>query len=138
MATILREFSCNWCQQFFYVCQCCYRGQLYCCDGCRDAARRKSRRKSQHLYRTSDNGRKMNRQGANRRRINKENEIIAKNVADHTSTPIPSLVIVPPVRPEIPYCHKCGQVGLIVDEFPPRGYGNKRYQQFSAPDLTAW
>lgn len=132
---LLREFNCKRCHYLFYVCQCCYRGQLYCCDQCRIDAQRESHRTAQNLYRTSDKGRKKNREGENRRRLNKKKELNEKNVADASSTSLPPQIIISPIRHTmIPHCFKCGRIGRIVKEFPRREYGNNRYQPFSVPN----
>ncbi len=134
---LLREFNCQRCNQIFYVCRCCYRGQSYCCDECREINQRESHQESQHLYRTSDNGRKKNREGSNRRRLNKtkKNKHNVKNVADVSSTPLPpSIIIIPPQHNMPPCCHKCGRTGRIVKEFPRREYGDNRKQPFSTPN----
>ncbi len=134
---LLRQLNCQRCQQFFYICQCCYHGQQYCCVACRDAARCEAHRISQSLYRTSDLGRKMNREAANRRRINRENGTNIKNVADHGTTLPPPTGTIRPVRSTmIPRCCKCGEIGLVVTEFPPRGYGNRRHRSFSVPNTV--
>lgn len=135
---LLRALKCKRCQQFFYICQCCYHGQQYCCVVCREAARKEAHRIAQSLYRTSNLGRKMNREAANRRRINKKNGADSKNVADHGTTLPPPTVIVLPVRSsKIFRCCKCGAIGRIVTEFPPRGYGNRRHGSFSVPNPVA-
>lgn len=41
---------CEWCRAPFAICSCCYWGQRYCCDGCRDAARRKQCREADERY----------------------------------------------------------------------------------------
>ncbi len=135
---LLRELKCKRCQQFFYICQCCYHGQQYCCVVCRDAARSEAHRISQSLYRTSDPGRKMNREAANRRRNNKKNDADIKNVADHCTTPPPLTVTLLPVPSnKIPSCCKCGAIGRVVTEFPSRGYGNRPRRSFSVSNPVA-
>ncbi len=132
---LLRELNCKRCQKSFHICQCCYHGQLYCCVTCRDAAQSEAHRISQSLYRTSEMGRIMNRDAANRRRINKEKDAKIKNVADHGTTPHHLTVIILPVRSNmVPHCCKCGKIGRVVMEFPPRGYGNRHHRLFSVPD----
>ena len=135
---LLRELNCKWCQQFFYICQCCYHGQRYCCVTCRDAARREAHRISQSLYRTSDMGRKMNREAANRRRIKRINGANRKNVADHCTTlPPPTVILLPIGSNKVTCCCKCGKIGLVVTEFPPRGYGNRRHRSLSVQNPVA-
>jgi hypothetical protein len=136
---LLRALTCKRCQQFFYICQCCYHGQQYCCVACRDAARKEAHRIAQSLYRTSKSGRKMNREAANRRRINRKNGPDIKNVADHgTTLPAPTVIVLPVRSNKIPRCCKCGAIGRVVTEFPPRGYGNRRNRSFSVPSPVVW
>jgi hypothetical protein len=47
----LREVRCGRCALVFYVCRRCDRGQIYCDDPCRDAARRDDKREAQRRYR---------------------------------------------------------------------------------------
>jgi hypothetical protein len=114
----------------FCVCRRCWRGQAYCCDKCRLAARRKSHREAQRKYRQSEKGKKAHREAENRRRQAK-NQKQHKNMDDPTSTPQRSWVMQLLTRTKHhsflidlePRCHFCGADGQIVGRFPRRGYG---------------
>ena len=127
---LLLQIRCRWCRCFFYVCRACWRGQAYCCDPCRLAAKRDNHRKAQRRYRQSLKGKKAHREAENRRRHgwSKKSE---KNMDDATSTGPVSRGIIRFMqaknhiggRHEGPQCHFCGSFGLVVDRFPRRGYG---------------
>ena len=127
---LLLQIRCRWCRCFFYVCRPCFRGQAYCCDPCRVAARRESRRKAQQRYRQTLKGKKAHREDENRRRHgwSKKSE---KNMDDHTSIVLPSRCINRFMQTknhilghhESPRCQFCGSSGQIVAAFPRRGYG---------------
>ena len=127
---LLLEIQCRWCRCLFYLCRSCFRGQAYCCDLCRVAARRENHRKAQQRYRQTLKGKKAHREAENRRRHgwSKKNE---KNMDDQTSTMLPSMSI-NRIRkeenhiiahPRSPRCHFCGSNGHLVAQFPRRGYG---------------
>jgi hypothetical protein len=52
-----RLFLCGRCRQQVLICSCCDRGQIYCVDGCADAARRQSLREAGRRYQRSRDGR---------------------------------------------------------------------------------
>ncbi len=122
---LLKEIECKYCHSPFYMCRKHYHGHRYCSDECRKAFEVESHRKSQSKYRTSDNGREKNSDGAKRRRKMGEGEKNKKNVADEGSPPPTPCIILYPTRPgERPRCLICGVYGKVVKEFPPRGYGS--------------
>ena len=65
---LLVQACCKWCGTPFYVCRPCWRGQCYCCDTCRHAAKAQQRREAQRKYRSTDKGKKNHCEGENRRR----------------------------------------------------------------------
>ncbi len=127
---LLLQIRCRWCRCFFYVCRPCFRGQAYCCDLCRAAARRENRRKAQQRYRQTLKGKRAHREDENRRRHgwSKKSE---KNMGDQTSIVLPSMCINRFMQAknhiftqhESPRCQFCGSSGQIVAAFPRRGYG---------------
>ena len=127
---LLRSNRCRWCDLLFCVCRCCWRGQAYCCDQCRLAAKRKLHRQAQRRYRQTEKGKKAHRLAENRRRYSLS-EKKQKNMDDASSTAISAwcMRIVRDVRTLLfpvetpPRCHFCGSYGLVVNEFPRRGYG---------------
>lgn len=78
----LVELICRRCSGPFELCRDCYRGQAYCGDACRQAARRDSIARAQRHYAASRRGRlkHQDRQNQYRRRGSK------RNVTDHSST----------------------------------------------------
>ena len=127
---LLLQIRCGWCHLIFHVCRACWRGQRYCCDPCRLAAKRKQRREAQRRYRQTPKGKKNHCYAENRRRhgLSKKNR---KKMDDATTTRLPAwcmgllLVIGKRILPvqTTTCCHFCGSCGQIVDEFPRRGYG---------------
>jgi len=130
---LLREICCRWCGFFFTVCRPCWRGQRYCGDACRLAAKRHNHSKAQRKYRSTEKGKRSHRLSENRRRyrLNKKNHENEKNMDDATSTGPSARFIGRLVSAwnrifgagEAPRCQFCGSVGRVVAEFPRRGYG---------------
>ena len=126
---LLRFIQCRWCDFVFCVCRRCWRGQAYCCDQCRRAAKLRSHRKAQRKYRQTEKGKKAHRLAENRRRYRKINPPL-KNMDDAT-TRTPSdwamvtsrkenlVVFSPDLQGR---CHFCGRIGQIVSTFPRRSY----------------
>lgn len=81
--------TCRWCEFPFYCCRSCWRGQAYCCDGCRKAGYQRNRREAQRRYRQTAKGEKQHREGENRRRYRK-NAPNSKKMADTPSTTLPA------------------------------------------------
>jgi len=121
-------FSCKHCHLLFAVCQSCYRGQLYCCQSCRIEGQRLLHREAQRRYRQTVKGREAHRQDEKLRRMRKRVER-KKTVDDASSTPpIPHAILPLTEQFLVQHCHFCGCPGVLVKEFPRRGYGNKRHQ----------
>ena len=122
---LLKEIQCKRCGIIFYVCHSCWRGQAYCCEFCRDTAQRESHRKAQDKYRQTEKGKIAHRRQEKERRLrNSQNS--QKTVDDDTSTPSQpddNLQVTSPSSH--PCCYFCGRKGLIVDQFPRRGYGGR-------------
>lgn len=85
----LIQIRCRCCGIVFSVCQCCWRGQAYCCDECRVAGTQKNHREAQKRYRQTAEGKKAHREAENRRRhgLSKKNQ---KNMDDASSTVLPT------------------------------------------------
>ena len=129
----LVEVCCRWCGVRFCVCQRCWRGQAYCCEGCQRLGRRRVHREAQRRYRQTPKGKKAHRQGENRRRhgLSKRDE---KKMDDSSSKGLPWRVIGLLVYARLLMvharagfdksgrCHFCGCRGRVVDRFPRRGW----------------
>ncbi len=130
LALLLLFIQCRWCNLGFCLCRSCWRGQAYCCDQCRQAAKLKNQREAQRKYRQTEKGKKAHREAENRRR-HSQNQNKQKNMDDATSTPRRSWTMAFIVRVKInilhmnrgPKCHFCGVSGRIVSAFSRRGYG---------------
>jgi hypothetical protein len=117
--TLLIQIKCRTCLLIFYLCRSCYRGHAYCGEPCRKIAKRNAHRIAQSKYRTSEKGRKANRNAERKRRI-KKNE---KSVADRGSISSSTCVIIAPLTlPGEVRCRFCGISGRVVARFPRRGY----------------
>ena len=79
---VLRQLFCrgSGCGVMFYICGSCYRGQVYCGDGCRGRMRREQTRRAKRRHQQSREGRldHRDRQRAYRERCR-------RRVTDHTS-----------------------------------------------------
>ena len=80
---VWRELCCqgSGCGVMFYICGSCYRGQVYCGDGCRGRMRREQKRRAKRRHQQSREGRldHRDRQRAYRERCR------LRRVTDHTS-----------------------------------------------------
>lgn len=127
---LLRKIQCRWCDVIFCICRQCWRGQAYCCDQCRLAAKRKKHCEAQRKYRRTKKGKKSHRLDENRRRHG-QNQNKQKNMDDAASPPprrwaMRLLTRLKKRTWQLPLgsiCHFCGAGGQIVDAFPRRGYG---------------
>ena len=119
----LKEITCRCCGLFFYVCQSCWKGQLYCCDYCRRETRRKQHNASQKRYRDTEKGKKSHREDEKKRRKKQKSE---KTMDDRGSTVVSGDDIESKqVLHTSQCCHFCGKSGTVVSEFPHREYGGK-------------
>ena len=122
------------CGVMFYICNSCYRGQVYCRDECRRRMRRQQRRRANRRHQQSREGRldHRDRQRAYRERCR------LRRVTDHTSAgrarsgnikkPLTETEIRTPLavvvddRPQFercetatrPVCIVCGRVGVLT------------------------
>lgn len=126
---VLISVVCRCCHFSFCICRCCWRGQAYCSEDCRLSARRASHRKAQRRYRQSEKGKRAHRLAENRRRHGQKPPD-QKNMDDQASTQAISGCKVAAKfgkwacdRHHI--CHFCGAIGIIVKNFPRRGYGRR-------------
>lgn len=119
---LLKCVKCKRCSQQFYICNSCWRGQVYCSDECRDAAQNQAHCISQKKYRQTKKGKEAHRQQEKNKRLRDS----IKNVDDATSTPI---VVRDSVLTNLLFvgscCHFCGRKGQMTDHFPRRGYGGR-------------
>jgi len=134
---LLRQIECKWCHVLFCICRCCFRGQAYCCDECRLAARRHHHRESERRYRQTPKGKKAHCQAENRRR-HRSSQKNQKKMDDQSSTGISGycMCLLTWVRllvfharrwcDRAGYCRFCGCSGTIVPEFPRRGNESSR------------
>ncbi len=138
-AVRLLEIRCRWCGAIFCVCQSCWRGQRYCSDACRSASKRKGHQEAQSRYRRTEKGKKKHREAENLRRLG-----LSQPIVDDATSRLPcscSKIERPANSSEgrqvecgaigslrIGRCHFCGALGVIVDQFPRRGYGKQNYR----------
>ena len=80
---VLRRLTCNWpdCGLVFYICNSCYRGQVYCGKTCRKKARREQRRLADQRYRRSQEAQLDHRD----RQREYRDRCRHRRVTDHTS-----------------------------------------------------
>ena len=128
------KIYCNCCGKIFYMCRRCYRGHCYCSLECRISGYLQSHRDAQAKYRKTPKGKEQHRSAEERRRDRKENNNkwiqLFKQSCMCLSMVLKSLYKSDQIeeKEHIGYCDKCGQQGIIVDEFPPRGYGSSEKQ----------
>ncbi|MBF0399113.1 MAG: hypothetical protein HQK78_20230 [Desulfobacterales bacterium] len=130
---LLIRIRCPICDFEFNICRCCFRGQSYCSDVCREIGKREKHRQAQKRFRATEKGKKSHRKAENKRRerLKKKNE---KNMDDATSTPLSewcTLTIIRYLmllieRSRQNRCHFCGTIGQIVNNFPRKGYGKNK------------
>ena len=131
---------CKWCDLIFYICRRCDNGRVFCSDQCREVSRVIAHRRTQSKYRVSPHGKEVNRLGARKRRI-KSNQISTqpgqieadqKSVADRGT--IWSRIcdkVLSSFSNKEPRCHFCRTKGIVVKQFPHRGYGRGALQKSS-------
>lgn len=125
VAELILEIECHCCHQRFGLCRSCYRGQCYCCKRCRQIAQRKRHRLAQQRYRQTKKGRKAHREAENRRR-QKKNSRNKKNMDDEASTAgNPRAILSVQQLNMVNRCWCCGIFGILVKEFPRRGYAGR-------------
>ncbi len=133
---LLLEIECRWCGRRFCICRCCWRGQVYCCEECREAAKHEAHREAQRRYRWTGRGKQAHRDAEKRRRMGLSKK--RKEIVDDAGT-------TPPYREltlqygslkacnawasesgcRIGRCYVCGSWGIIVERFARRGYGKR-------------
>ena len=129
---LLREVTCKWCGLRFCVCRRCWRGQAYCCDSCRKAARDHAHREAQRRYRSTSKGRESHRHAERRRRMHRAK----KTVADRSSIPESSGFIV--MEQKTGCCRFCGCSGVVVEQFPRRGYAHRQEEPLEGRRANGW
>ncbi len=123
---LLIRIECKCCFIIFFLCRRCFRGHAYCSDQCRGISKRDAHRIAQSKYRTSEKGRKVNKEAERRRRMNKRQ----KSVADRGSIRQSKVAIMSPfsLMGKIA-CLFCGASGTVVARFPRRGYRPTSYDK---------
>ena len=126
---LLKKNICKRCGNIFHVCKSCWRGQAYCSDACRTAAKSEAHRKNQQKYSSTKNGKQVRALAASRRRRLSHSK---KNVADTPSTPVSDHVKrnYQGSTTLLPHCLFCGKTGSIVDHFSRCGYGRRHCDTF--------
>ena len=127
VAIFLKELRCRWCKQVFYICQSCWRGQAYCCDGCRMTAFRIAKQNRQRRYRRTAKGRKTHRRNERRRRLRQSKKTVGDAGSNSHSVVISSHKI---QFSTSQCCCFCGRSGVVVKHFPRRGYGSSQMVSF--------
>jgi len=119
---LLKRIECKRCGLIFHVCRSCFRGQAYCSGLCRDKARKEKRREAQRRYQQTEKGRETRRNAERRRRIKKSEKTVADqgSTSEYSRDNVPSKWLSTELR-----CHFCGTWGVVVQDFPRRGYGKK-------------
>jgi len=111
-----RLFLCARCRAQVFICRRCDRGQIYCANGCAQAARRASLREAAQRYQHSRRGRLAHAQRARRyrARINKVTHQGSLATAPSALLPAESMRAafahhrVTPSVPATTHCHLCG------------------------------
>ena len=88
-----RRYHCARCRQPVLICSRCDRGNIYCFDGCAEAAYNERRRRNSQGYQRSAKGRLKNKERQRRSRLAKalkELNAQANKQPDETSTPPPA------------------------------------------------
>ena len=108
------------CGATFFVCIRCDRGQRYCSDACRKAARRRQSRAATSRYQRSEAGRlaHRSRQKAYRERLS-ECRVTYQGTTS-VITPPPGRSIIPPT------CSLCGHQTIWVNPFAPLPFRLRR------------
>ena len=76
------NLKCPNCQETFYICKSCFRGEKFCSSGCKAKARKKSIRLAGSTYQSSPIGRKHH---CLRQKRYRKNQRLKKNVTHHSS-----------------------------------------------------
>ena len=122
---LLKQIRCKCCARIFYVCQHCWRGQVYCSAVCRREFQRRAHCRAQQKYRRTAKGKKRHQQAERRRRMRQGK----KTMDDTPSTAAADCATVRANR--LVCCRFCGQSGPIVDHFPRRGYAGTYLDRIS-------
>jgi hypothetical protein len=137
---VLRQRVCPGigCHAVFWICRHCDRGQRYCSDACRVAARRSQRRRANDRHQRSPEGKldhrdRQRRYRRRRARVTDQGSLSISfppssdcgapetaPVTDPSSPGVAAKRRCPPDRPLVPFlrCIVCGRKGRFVDPFP--------------------
>lgn len=80
----LEIIECRRCYQIFFLCHSCYRGQVYCAESCRVAARIAQHARAQQNYAATENGQERRTAAVAACRARQQ---LSKIVADAAETP---------------------------------------------------
>ena len=122
---ILKIIYCRCCGCIFYICQRCYRGQVYCSKQCRLAGYRENKRKAQKKYQNSIKGKEKRIKAAKRRCWRKKSKGFYKKLM---KTCICIMMLFTKKennkgnKKNIEKCNSCGKKGVVKEEFPIRPY----------------
>ncbi len=114
------------CGALFFICRSCYRGQRYCSEPCRQAARREQRRAANCRHQRTDEGRLDHR---DRQRAYRQRRLA--RVTDQGSAPMLTSASIPrqpdPAGPNARLlarrrvcCIVCGRRGRLIEMFKHR------------------
>jgi len=120
---LCKQKICRCCGKIFYICQKCYKGQVYCSDECRRAGYLERHREAQRRYQGTKNGKKKRNDASNRRRNGgKKNTGKFRRRLQTCMCRMMSLI---PKRDHKDDEHRekcsiCGIEGILVENFPRR------------------
>ena len=112
-ASTLRLRTCRalGCRVMFFVCVRCDRGQRYCCDDCRKAARRRQTRAANKRYQRGEAGRLAHRARQKTYRAHRSRRSVTYQGTTSATAPRLGRPICPPT------CAICGHQTVWVDPF---------------------
>jgi hypothetical protein len=118
----LRMRSCHGpgCGAPFFVCIRCDRGQRYCSDACRKAARRRQTRAANSRYQCSEADKLAHRSRQKAYRERRSRCRVTYQGITSVITPHPGRSIIPPT------CSRCGHQTVWVNPFAPLPYRLRR------------
>jgi len=120
--TFLKEITCQWCGECFWICHSCWRGQVYCSSSCRCFGYRRCQQKRQAKYRQTDKGKKTRRKAEQKRSLGQSPK---KSGDDTSNTSFSVLSSSENQSAQQPFCQCCKKKGQVVAHFPSRRYGNR-------------
>ena len=124
-ASTLRLRTCRalGCRVMFFVCVRCDRGQRYCCDDCRKAARRRQTRAANKRYQRSEAGKLAHRARQKTYRAHRSRRSVTYQGRTSATAPRLGRPICPPT------CAICGHQTVWVDPFTQLHFRIRRSPQ---------